>query len=349
MEVGRLVEEDFEAYESFVQDQERRRIQHTPSFLHLINDTYRNAEPWHHVAREDGEIRAVYPFFRMKSRIFGTEIVSQPFVDSGGFLGDTKAEDIREIVGVAGETPMKVRLNTFMHNYAELEDQLLQGGFQKHVDRQQFIKELYEPDEMYGDLSDSTTRMVEEARENDLHIRDIDGEEDIEKFYPIYESAMKHFGTPQHPRSFFERAWERMYPGRVKGMNCYKGDEAIAMMICYTVGDYCYFIYNVSDPEYLDLRPNDFLYWNMMRWAAENGYKYFDFGQVQADAEDGTHAAGLYHFKQKWGPDLYDKPVFVRNKEYADQEYERAKKIWRRLPKPVTDLVGPFLASRKAY
>jgi lipid II:glycine glycyltransferase (peptidoglycan interpeptide bridge formation enzyme) len=89
----------------------------------------------------------------------------------------------------------------------------------------------------------------------------------------------------------------------------------------------------------------------MIKWAAEKGVNYFDFGQVQADAKEGTHAAGLYNFKEKWKPTLYDKVVFVKNKEISGNEnhLQRAKKMWRKAPRFVTDLMGPFLVSRVGY
>lgn len=344
----RLTTDREDDWRAFVEDHADARIQHTLGFRDAVDRTFRNAESWYHLVGED-DVRAVFPFFRMNSWLFGTEIVSQPLMDNGGFLGDVRQEDIEDLVDHIGDTPAEVRLNTFMDSYEHLEGLLLDAGFEKHVLRQQFIKELYAPDEMYADLSDSTTRMVEEAEDAGLEIEDIGTQDDREAFYAIYRSAMKHFGTPQPPLSYFEALWDELYPGRVKGMNCVYEGEVIASMICLTVSDCCYFIYNVSEPDHLDKRPNDLLYWRMMEWAHENGYRYFDFGQVQADAEDGSHAAGLYHFKDKWDPELYDKPVFTLNKTVEDTDHERARDIWRDLPDLVTDIAGPFLASRKGY
>lgn len=346
MGLHRLTAKDEPAYREFLRNRETARIQHTLGFRDVLDQTYRNAKPWYHIT---DDCRAIVPLFKMKSHLFGTEIVSQPFLDNGGILGDIRPDDIEDLKAKIGSRQAEIRLNTCMHNYGQLQSVLTEAGFEKHVNRQQFIKELDDPDAMYEGLSDSTTRMVEEAQDNGLEIVDIQGKEEIKQFYPIYRSAMKHFGTPQHPRSYFERLWDRLDDGRIKGMNCVYEGQTIAMMICFTVGNYCYFIYNVSDPDFLDKRPNDFLYWRMMKWAAEQGYEYFDFGQVQADAEDGSHAAGLYHFKEKWGPELYDKPVFTLNKTIEDHDHERAKRWWRKLPSSVTNIVGPFLASRKAY
>ena len=52
-------------------------------------------------------------------------------------------------------------------------------------------------------------------------------------------------------------------------------------------------IYNGSDESTLDLRPNHALYWNVMRWAAEQGHHTFDFGEA-------APTSSLGKFKAQW-------------------------------------------------
>jgi hypothetical protein len=350
MRVSALTSQHTGRWKSFLGNQEEVKIQHTLPFKKTIEASYRNIKPFYQFCEDkEGDIRTIFPAFKMKSWLFGTEVVSQPFVDNGGFLGDISQNTIAAWTDTLGKTPTEVRLSTFVDNYGDMEALLQEYGFEKHVPRHQFIKELVDPEEMYDEFSSNTTRMIEEGKENGLEVRDIDGEKELRRFYRIFKSAMKHFGTPQHSFSYFQNIWTYMYPDHVKGMNCYFEDEMIGSMICFLAGNYCYFIYNVSDPEYLKKRPNDFLYWKMLQWAWQEGYDYFDFGQVQADAEEGTHAEGLYNFKEKWKPTLYDKPIFLYNKELVEEERERAKRYWRKAPTMLTELAGPLLVSRIGY
>ena len=53
--------------------------------------------------------------------------------------------------------------------------------------------------------------------------------------------------------------------------------------------------YAASDPSKLDHRPNDWLVYNSIRIASEEGYRCFDFGISHKNQE------GLRRFKSKWG------------------------------------------------
>jgi len=46
--------------------------------------------------------------------------------------------------------------------------------------------------------------------------------------------------------------------------------------------------------EYFSLCPNNLLYWEMIRWGCEQGYRRFDFGRSSPQS-------GTYHFKKQWG------------------------------------------------
>lgn len=85
-----------------------------------------------------------------------------------------------------------------------------------------------------------------------------------------------------------------------------------------------------------------FLYWNILRFAAEHGYRQFDFGRSSIDS--GTH-----RFKKQWGSQelpLYwaywvpdGAPLPETNKE--NPRYRSAIRLWQRLPVALTKLIGP--------
>jgi len=53
--------------------------------------------------------------------------------------------------------------------------------------------------------------------------------------------------------------------------------------------------YGASDSNAWRLRPNHLLFWEAIRWSAENGYQTFDFGRSEAAQQ------GLREFKSGWG------------------------------------------------
>jgi hypothetical protein len=92
-------------------------------------------------------------------------------------------------------------------------------------------------------------------------------------------------------------------------------------------------------------KANDFMYWEVMRRAAEKGVSLFDFGR----SKKGT---GSYRFKTHWGFDpepLYYEYVLVEateppNLNPTNPKYKYFIEVWKRLPLKVSQVVGPWLA-----
>jgi FemAB-related protein (PEP-CTERM system-associated) len=94
-----------------------------------------------------------------------------------------------------------------------------------------------------------------------------------------------------------------------------------------------------------DLKGNDFMYWEVMRRAVEKGVKIFDYGRSKI----GT---GSYSFKKNWG--FTPEPLFyefflVKATELPDinplnPKYQFFIAAWKRLPLPVSQMLGPWLS-----
>jgi FemAB-related protein (PEP-CTERM system-associated) len=93
-----------------------------------------------------------------------------------------------------------------------------------------------------------------------------------------------------------------------------------------------------------DLAANDFKYWELLRRACERGLCSFDFGR----SKRGT---GAFAFKKNWGlepmPLAYEYCLYRREHipehNPLNPRYRVLMALWRRLPIPVANLVGPHL------
>ena len=84
-----------------------------------------------------------------------------------------------------------------------------------------------------------------------------------------------------------------------------------------------------------------------MRWGREKGFRTFDFGR----SKRGT---GAYKFKARWG--MEEVPLayqyhLVRARELpnvspANPRYGALIEAWKRLPLPLTRLLGPMIVRR---
>ena len=92
--------------------------------------------------------------------------------------------------------------------------------------------------------------------------------------------------------------------------------------------------------KFLKLKPNMFLYWNLLSFGAEHGYQFLDFGRSGRDS-------GTYDFKMQWGavPSnlhwgywLNHKAAMPTTREHGMQ---LASRMWQKLPVAITNVLGP--------
>ena len=93
---------------------------------------------------------------------------------------------------------------------------------------------------------------------------------------------------------------------------------------------------------YNRLSPNMLLYWNLLEYAADNGFRHFDFGRSTPDE-------GTYAFKKQWGAQAmplhwYRQELEKRRSfESGTEGHSRAilEHLWRTLPVAVANVAGP--------
>ncbi|MDH4211909.1 MAG: GNAT family N-acetyltransferase [candidate division WOR-3 bacterium] len=82
-----------------------------------------------------------------------------------------------------------------------------------------------------------------------------------------------------------------------------QGDIPIAVAIILTHQDTVYYWGNASSYEHRNSRPNDLLVWEIMRWAKDKGYRYFDFLITPLHS-----LQGVTRFKLKFGAEIH--PIY---------------------------------------
>ncbi|HKZ33977.1 MAG TPA: GNAT family N-acetyltransferase [Candidatus Nanoarchaeia archaeon] len=334
--------------------------QHLITWMNSIRSSYKNCEPLCYLDTKDDSATSVFPFFLVKSKIFGNRMISEPFIDFGGPLGGFNQKFFEEIMRDIKEKfekelkHIEIRLNNFIPNYEKIEEIFLKYGFRKEVKRHQFILKLEDEEILWNNFSRITRKGINKAKKSGLIIREIIDETELKFFYGLYLKSMKNFGTPQHSYNFFLNLMKDMKEN-FRGLNCYKEDRLIGSLITFYSKNYMYAAYNFSEHDSLIYQPNDLLYWEMIIWAIKNGIKYFDFGQCETSAQEGTHAAGIYKFKKKWNGKLYERPYFYysfnKKEEENSEEREKFKKminIWKMLPLILIKKIGPKIASELA-
>jgi hypothetical protein len=90
------------------------------------------------------------------------------------------------------------------------------------------------------------------------------------------------------------------------------------------------------------------LYWELLRLAVASGNTMFDFGRC-------TVGSGTYQFKRQWGAQpmqLYwhrwqkDNETTLAPAQDSRSKLGPAVRLWRRLPLPIANWLGPRISPR---
>ena len=105
--------------------------------------------------------------------------------------------------------------------------------------------------------------------------------------------------------------------------------------------------YGAGTPAARQVAGYDFLYWELMRRACEDGYRIYDFGRSKRDT-------GSFSFKKNWG--FEPQPLYYEYHLVGAQQIPEINPLnpkyrlfiagWKRLPLFVANWLGPWLARR---
>ena len=320
-----------------------RYVRQTPgaTFFHqlgwrwLVERTFRH-KAHYLVARRGERITGVLPLFELKSRLFGHSLVSVPFAIGGGVVADDP-ETARLLLDEARGLAEDRRVD-----YLELRSE-------EPVSNELLTKDLYVT--FRADLTEGEEallkRMDRKRRQMMTYVgkggfeHRIAGIEELPLFYDLFCQSMRHHGTPVYPRLFLQEILDR-HSADTHLFFVYHEGRPVAGVLNLLWHDVIMPYYAGADRTYRPRGVDDYLYLSIMRWGRDHGYRTFDFGR----SKRGT---GAHAFKARWGmeevPLAYQyhlvKARELPNLSPANPKYQMLIRAWRKLPLPVTRLIGP--------
>lgn len=319
----------------------RRHPQATPFHLSAWKRVIENCfglQARYLVAESQGAVQGILPLFLVKNLVQGRALISTPFAVYGGICADhAEAENALRAAACA----MAQRENV---QYLELRGQTALD------DPSLRVKELYVTfDQQLPDSAErllqgfprDTRYMIRKAQKNGL--RAVVDNSQLDVFYEIYARSVHHLGTPVFSKNLFRGLLQEF------GEECeitvvWHNSRAVAGVLSLRFRDCIFPYYGGSLPEGRAVAANNFMYWEVMKRALETGLRRFDFGRSKL----GT---GAYAFKTQWNMRERALPYqfyLVRRKEMpnyspANSRFHLATSCWKRLPFPLTKVLGPSL------
>jgi FemAB-related protein (PEP-CTERM system-associated) len=313
------------------------------SFFHLsgwrrVIESVFGHKTYYLQAERDGQVTGVLPLTHVKSALFGNSIISNAFGVYGGAAAvdaASRAALERQAVALAEDIGVPcVEFRTIARTRDDwpCKDDLY-VTFRKPL--------LPSVDANMKAIPRKQRAMVRKGIQHELR-SEID--EDVDRLHRVYAESVRNLGTPVYAKAYF-RALKQEFGSSCDVLTIMHERTPVAAVLNFYFRDEVVPYYGGGTAAARPLAANDFMYWEVMRRACENGYRLFDFGRSKV----GT---GAYAFKKNWGfeptPLSYQFWLAPGSKvpevNPLNPKYRLMIELWKRLPLSVAGLLGPRIS-----
>jgi len=199
------------------------------------------------------------------------------------------------------------------------------------------------PEELWKTFSSKLRSQAQRPMREGMYAR-LGREGSLDDFYAVFARNMRDLGTPVYSKEFFRNILRELPDSTWICTVFTKRREPVAAGFLIGFKDLLEIPWASSLRNHNRYSPNMLLYWSVLQFACEKGYRVFDFGRS-------TPGEGTYKFKEQWGA----KPMqlywhyWMRNGgplpelNPRNKKYRLAIEVWKRMPVSLTKLLGPAI------
>lgn len=289
-------------------------------------------------AREGEAIVGILPLAQVRSILFGNSLSSLPFCVYGGIVADHEA---------AAQALRK--------EACKLADSLKVGALELRnrsaTDTGWPVKELYFTFRKAIDPNEEVNLKAIPNRQRAMVRKGIkeglvsEWSDSTDRFFRVYSESVRNLGTPVFSAKYL-RVLQEVFEEQCSVLMITHENRDVAGVMNFYFRDEVLPYYGGSISVARDIKGvNHFMYWELMRHSCGQGYRLFDFGRSKA----GT---GPYSFKKNFGfePEPLPYEYYLAAADTMpdvnplNPKYSLMINVWSRLPLPVANFIGPYLA-----
>lgn len=323
-------------WDVYVRDSISTTFCHQFAWRAVIEEAYGH-RTFYLMARREEAVGGILPLVLVKSVLFGASLTSMPFLDYGGICADDPEIAHRLLVAARG-LQEEQRVGTI-----ELRQcQPIVNAGSARLDKVSMVLDLSAGDEaLWRSLPAKVRNQVRKAEKSGLIISE-GGVEFLDEFYDVFVVNMRDLGSPVHDKAFFLHLF-RNFGQQARCTLIRDGQKTVGGLIVLLFKDTMLVPWASSLRDYFSKCPNNLLYWSAIQSGCQRGFRQFDFGRS-------TIGSGTYEFKRQWGAQprqLHWQSVGTANGRASttvssqDGKFHAAVEVWKRLPLPVTRVLGP--------
>jgi serine/alanine adding enzyme len=337
-------------WDAFVETEPAGQLGHASAWARVVREAYGLTPVYLEARDERGAIAGILPLVEFRNLSANLELVSMPFLDSGGILARDPATERALLEAALEETRARgARVLELREVARDERTDAAEGESEESEQTRVDLVLALESDEeaQWRALRAKVRNQTRKAESEGLTIAPRNQTGLLAEFYRPFCRNMRDLGSPAHAERFFSAAAEA-FGDRLRIVVTRLGDKPVGGLVAID------FAGAVTVPWASTLReerrrcPNNQIYWEALRWAIERGAREFDFGRSPI-------GGGTYRFKRGWGAEerpLAWKRLNSRGDRLALEAtgdsalFRRLSTIWTRLPVWVTTRLGPPLRRR---
>lgn len=335
---------DAAAWDAFVAEAPSATFFHRAAWRDVIEQAFRHRTHYA-LCERDGQVTGVLPLVRLRSLLFGDTLVSTPFCVYGGAVAADRESH------QALEAHAEALLRETGAAAVELRDREAASGADSPAARPGWAMrpDLYvtfrrpitgHAERDLAAVPRKQRAMVRKGIANGLVAVQDEG---VDRLHRLYAESVRNLGTPTFGQRYF-RLLRAAFADCSDVLTVLDAGVPVASVLTFRFRDEVLPYYGGGTAAARGRAANDFMYWEVMRRAGQDGARVFDFGRSKL----GT---GSFAFKKHWG--FEPEPLRYRyrlrpgaalpDNNPLNPKYRLMVAGWKRLPLPLANLLGPVV------
>jgi FemAB-related protein (PEP-CTERM system-associated) len=292
------------------------------------------------VVEQLGVVRGWLPLTEVRSLLFGKALVSSGFGVGGGICAETPeaanflARAAQDFASECGFGSVELRSGEVPQGWQAVTDK--HCGFERALAADDEAELLAIPRKSRAE--------VRKGLKNDLEVKIGRSSKDLAAHYAAYSESVRNLGTPVFPKALFREMLEA-FPNESDILTIARNGKPLASVLSFYHNGAVLPFWGGGSLAARGARANEVMYYELMRHARERGMERFDFGRSKT-------GSGPAKFKKNWGfepqPLTYaawtPPGAKARDVDPTSEAYSSKIELWKKLPLPVANTLGPFIA-----
>ena len=192
---------------------------------------------------------------------------------------------------------------------------------------------------------------LKKARKLGLSVRSAETDSELRAWYDLYLITMRRNFVPPRSYKFFLSLWNDLRKSHsmrllIAEQTSNQGTRLVAGSIFLMTGKTVFYAFTGCSSEHLSTHANDMILWEAIHNASQDGYGFFDFGEVPEEHPE------LVRFKTKWGS--VPKPLYRYYYPHPGHSALHSRpnwfrqalcQVWQHVPLSITASVGEWICN----